>query len=35
MQNDLTAKPWVGGSSAVLPGLVTIFFVPEVSEVKA
>lgn len=35
MPNDLTVEPWVGGSSAVLPGLVTILFVAEVSEVKA
>lgn len=35
MQNDLAAEPWVSGSSSVLPGLVTIFFMAEVSEVKA
>lgn len=35
MQNNLTAGPWVGGSSSVLPVSVTIFFMAEVSEVKA
>lgn len=34
-QNSLAAEPWVGGSSAVLPGLGTIFLVAGVSEVKA
>lgn len=34
MQNDLAAEPWVGGSSAVLPGLVTIFFIAEVVKWK-